>query len=113
MTRHKITVSKDDQCITDIIINTRQPEGWFEYIPKAGDKFRVVVKNRRNDIVRETVTTVQDGNAERISLTIPTDLDGGKYTYDVMLILTEEEKETTHTICDENILIIKEDDAYA
>ena len=110
MTKHRITVEKGDTCITDVIITTKQTEGWYEYIPKTGDKIKAVFKDKGSTVVREVTSEVTSDEIKRISLEMPSDLDAGEYTYDISLTYrNEESKDEVHTICDDNIFIVKED----
>ena len=110
MKPHKIVVERGDTCIRELDIRVMQPEGWFEYIPVGGDQISVYIKNKQNEIITQWTVTVPEGNEDRIMITIPTNLPKGEYTYDVIIDTADGEK---HTICDENILKIKEDGAYA
>ena len=110
MKPQKTVVERGDTCMIDVSIRCRQPEGWYEYIPSKGDRISVYIKDRENKIVDHKDTTPPEDNTERMSIVIPTDLPKGKYTYDIILTLSTGER---HTICDENILKIKEDSAYA
>lgn len=112
--KHKIEVQKGDSCITDIVINSRQDEGWYEYIPQTGDRIELKMKNSSQQIVETVCVTVSDTEAGRISINMPTNLEAGKYTYDVTLTVTNEKgNPETYTICDENIYIVKEDEGHA
>lgn len=108
MKPHKIIVERHDTCIVGLYIRTKQPDGWYEYIPCGGDVITVYIKNKENKKIYEFMQTVPPGNTDRINLKFPTDLPEGEYTYDVILQSGSER----HTVCDENIYIIKEDDAY-
>ena len=114
MKRHRITVEKGDSCITDVVIMSRQAEGWYEYIPKQGDRIKAVFKDKGSTVVREVTSEVTSDEVKRISLEMPSDLDAGDYTYDVSLTYRNEEgKDEVHTICDDNIFIVKEDERNA
>lgn len=108
MKPHKIVTERHDTCIVALVIRTKQPDGWYEYVPCGGDVITVYIKDKKNKIVHKFLHTVPPGNDDRINLTFPTDLPEGEYTYDVILQSGDER----HTVCDENIFIIKEDDAY-
>lgn len=110
MIPHRTVVERGDTCLIELEILVSQPEGWFEYIPDGGDAISVYIKNKSNEIVTQQTVTVEEGNTERIMLNIPTNLPAGDYTYDVTIDTSYGEK---HTICDEYILKIKEDGAYA
>lgn len=110
MKPHRTVVERGDTCILELDIRMIQPEGWFIYIPSGGDKISVYIKDKDNEIVSTVTKTVEAGNEENIMLTIPTDLEKGDYRYDVIIETAYNEK---HTICDEYILKIKEDEAYA
>lgn len=110
MKRHRITVEKGDSCITDVVIISKQDEGWYEYIPKQGDRIKAVFKDKGSTVVREVTSEVTSDEVERISLEMPSALDAGVYTYDISLTYRNEEgKDEVHTICDDNIFIVKED----
>ncbi|MCQ2464388.1 MAG: hypothetical protein MJ095_02250 [Oscillospiraceae bacterium] len=108
MKPHKIIVERHDTCMVGLYIRTKQPDGWYEYIPCGGDKITVCIKDKHNELVHKFTQTTPPGNDDRITLNFPTDLPEGKYTYDVIL----ESGPERHTICDENIYEIKEGDAY-
>jgi len=103
-----ITTEKGDTCIKELQILCSQPDGMYEYVPKGGDIVQLNIKNSDNVIVYSNDVTVEEGNTDRVVIEFPADLDEGTYTYDV-IIKTEDEK---HTICNEYILEMKEDDAY-
>jgi len=110
MKKHRITVEKGDTCITDIIITSRQTEGWYEYVPKLGDRVEAVFKNKENSVVKTVGAEVTSEEIERLSIEMPSDLDAGEYTYDMKLTYRNEDGKTeVHTICDDNIFIVKED----
>ena len=109
MKPHKTVVERGDTCKLLLDIRVIQPEGWFEYIPD-GDTVSVFIKNKDNEIIKQIEITVPTGNEEKIMIDIPTDLEKGEYRYDIILNTSDGEK---HTICDEYILKIKEDGAYA
>lgn len=109
MKPHKTVVERGDTCKLLLDIRVIQPEGWFEYIP-AGDTVSVFIKNKDNEIIKRIEITVPAGNEEKIMIDIPTDLEKGEYRYDIILNTSDGEK---HTICNEYILKIKEDGAYA
>ena len=108
MKPHKITVERYDTCIVPLLIRVKQLDGWYEYIPCGGDVITVNIKNKSNKIVKTFTQTVQPGNDKEISLKFPTDLPESEYTYDVILETGVEK----HTISDDYIFKIKEDDAY-
>lgn len=109
MKPHKTVVERGDTCKLLLDIRVIQPEGWFEYIP-AGDTVSVFIKNKDNEIIKQIEITVPTGNEEKIMIDIPTGFEKGEYRYDIILNTSDGEK---HTICDEYILKIKEDGAYA
>lgn len=109
MKPHKTVVERGDTCKLLLDIRVIQPEGWFEYIP-AGDTVSVFIKNKENEIIAQIKLIVPAENEEKIMINIPTYYDAGEYRYDIILNTSDGEK---HTICDEYILIIKEDGAYA
>ena len=109
MKPHKTVVERGDTCKLLLDIRVIQPEGWFEYIP-AGDTISVFIKNKANEIIRQNVIAVPPGNEEKIMIDMPTDLEKGEYSYDIIINTSDGEK---HTICDEYIFKIKEDRAHA
>ena len=114
MKRHKITVEKGDTCITDVVIETKQDEGWYEYIPQINDKIQAVFKDHSNIVVKTVNVEVPSEEARRISIMMPSDLETGEYTYDVTLVCRGDDGEDeVHTICDDNIFIVKEDERNA
>lgn len=107
MKRQRITVEKNDQCDVELEIRIRQDEGWYEYIPVSGDTIAVHIDNAEGETVRSFSVTAPEGNNERIKVSMPTDLEAGTYTYDV--ILTYADTSEKCTVCRDNILIIRED----
>lgn len=110
MKKHKIVVERGDTCIPVLFVLTRQDDGYYEYIPKKGDSVSLYIKNSNGTSVSLVRREIGFDNTERITLNIPTNLEKGEYTYDVVLETSEGE---IHTICDDNILIIKDDGAHA
>lgn len=108
MKPQKIIVERGDTCIRELQIRCMQPDGWYEYIPSRNDRITVYIKNSDNKVVKTLSITFKEDPEERVKITFPTDLPEGRYTYDV-IIETEDEK---HTICNEYLYEIKEDDAY-
>ncbi|MCQ2464677.1 MAG: DUF4469 domain-containing protein [Oscillospiraceae bacterium] len=109
MKKHKIICEKGDKCITDLIIKSKQDEGYYEYIPVSGDEITVTVSDEAGTVKSQKTITVGENNVERISIDMPTDLDAGEYTYDIVLRTAEGEETETYTLCTDNIFIIKED----
>lgn len=111
MKPHRTVVERGDTCLLELDIRMIQSEGWFEYKPNTGDVIDMYIKNKDNEIVTQVTKTVEAGNEDNIVLPVPTTtLSKGEYTYDVIITFPGGEK---HTICDEYILKIKEDEAYA
>lgn len=114
MDKHRIVVEKGNTCITDIVITSRQEDGWYEYIPKSGDIIKAVFKDKSNTVVKTVVSEVTTDKVKRISIEMPSELNAGNYTYDVLLVYRNYDgKEEVHTICDDNIFIVKEDERHA
>lgn len=107
MKRQRIIAEKGDQCDVELEIRIRQDEGWYEYIPRGGDRIIVVIDNAEKETVRSVAVTVPENNSERITVSIPTDLDAGTYTYDVILNYAGTSEKCT--VCRDNILMIRED----
>ena len=107
MKRQRITAEKGDQCDVELEIRIRQDEGWYEYIPQSGDTITVVVDDAEGETVRSLSVTAPENNSERITVSIPTDLNAGTYTYDVILNYAGTSGKCT--VCRDNILIIRED----
>lgn len=108
--KQKTVVERGDTCIKELKIRCKQPDGWWEYIPARGDEIKLYFKDDNNKIVREIQIEISENNKERVQLIFPTDLPEGKYTYDIIANLRSGER---HTLCNEYIFEIKEDDAYA
>lgn len=109
MEPHKTVVERGDTYAIELNIRAHQPEGWYEYIPDGGDVITVYIKHK-DTLVNQMSYETPEGNRERISVVVPTDLPEGCYTYDVIIVTSDGEK---HTICDECILKIKEDGTHA
>lgn len=106
MSKHKIIVNKWDKCLTDLLIKFKQEEGWYEYIPYEGDEITVTFRDASGTVKDTQTYEVPDANAKRITIEMPTTLDAGEYTYDVVLTTEDEE---VYTMCENNIFIIKEE----
>lgn len=109
MKPHKTVVERGDTYAIELELRMHQPEGWFEYFPVSGDEVLMYIK-KQNKVITELTITIDTDMEERLRVNIPTHLPKGDYTYDVILKCANGEK---HTICDEYILRIKEDSAYA
>lgn len=105
MKNHKIVVNKGDKCITDLIIERKLEEGWYEYIPYDGDEITVTFRDCNGEVKSSNTYEVSGNNTERITIDMPSELDAGEYTYDVVLKTAEGE---VHTMCQHNIFIIRE-----
>lgn len=111
MQKHRIIVERLDKCLAEIMIISKQPEGNYEYIPVKGDKLKVRIKDKKDTVVKTYEITVSEDLSDRMSMDIPTDLEAGEYTYDISI--TYADSDERHTVCDDNILIIKEDEGHA
>lgn len=109
MKPHKTVVERGDTYAIELELRMHQPEGWFEYFPVSGDEVLMYIK-KQNKVITELTITIDTDMEERLRVNIPTHLPKSDYTYDVILKCANGEK---HTICDEYILKIKEDSAYA
>lgn len=98
---------RHDTCIKTLQIICKQPDGVYEYIP-SGCTVELHIKNNKNKIVYSRIYDMPESNRDRLDVHFPTDLAGGRYTYDI-IVVTDTER---YTVVNEEIYDIEEDSAY-
>ena len=102
-TNRKVLV-KGDTSMIDLVIINRQIEGHYKYIPREGDDIRLVIYSQSDEQIVSTPLIRDDSGRTYFNIDT-SDLEKGRYKYDVIIQTVDEEK-PHHIIIGQEIMII-------